>query len=158
MSKEIQPSQLCYDLLKHYEGLELEAYQCSAGKWTIGYGQTYYTDGRAVKKGDTITKQQAEDGLKETIRTFAISVIQALKTPVKQHQYDALVCLCYNIGIGAFEKSTLLREINKGADKDAIKHQWLRWNKVNKKEVRGLTLRRQSEYHLFDTGTIKIFN
>lgn len=156
--KPIQPSKLCYDLLKHYEGLKLEAYQCSAKKWTIGYGQTYYADGRQVKQGDKITKQQAEDGLRIILQTYAISVHQALKIGVRQHQYDALCCLAYNIGIGAFEGSTLLKLVNKGANIADIEKWWLVWNKAKGKVLEGLTSRRKSEFHLFKTGEIKIYN
>lgn len=156
--KKPEPSKLCYELLKHYEGLRLEAYQCSAGKWTIGFGQTYYADGRQVRKGDKITRKQAEDGLPVILSTYAISVYQALKTGVRQHQYDALCCLAYNIGIGAFESSTLLKKINKGADMSEIEKWWLVWNKAKGQVLDGLTARRKSEFHLFKTGEIKIYN
>lgn len=156
------PSDKCYQLLKHYEGCKLKAYQCSAGKWTIGYGATYYPDGRQVKQGDTITQDEAESMLPTILRTYAISVQQAIKTTLLQHQYDALCCLCYNIGIGAFERSTLLRNINAGASKDNIQKQWLSWDKARVngvlKPLKGLTNRRQSEYHLFATGEVKYFN
>jgi len=154
----MQPSILCYKLLKHYEGCKLEAYRDGGGVLTIGYGQTYHTDGKPVRKGDKITKQQAETGLTTILRTYAISVYQALKVNVKQHQYDALVCLCYNIGIGGFERSTLLKLINKGGNIEDIEKWWLVWNKDNGKVVRGLTNRRASEFHLYNTGEIKYFN
>lgn len=156
--KKPEPSELCYKLIRHYEGLKLEAYVCSGGKLTIGYGQTYYADGRQVRQGDRITQQQADEGLPVILSTYAISVYQALKTGVRQHEYDALCCLAYNIGIGAFEKSTLLKLINKGADIAEIEKWWLVWNKANGKVLNGLTARRKSEFHLFKTGEIKIYN
>lgn len=155
--KILQPSELCYTLLKHFEGCKLQAYQCSADKWTIGYGNTYYPDGRPVRKGDKITQQQAEDYLPIVLRTYAISVSQALKINILQHQYDALCCLAYNIGIGGFEKSTLLGKINKGADISEVKKWWLVWNKVKGRVEKGLVRRRKSEFHLYDTGKIDFF-
>lgn len=154
----IQPSILCYSLLKHHEGCELEAYECSGGKMTIGYGNTYHPDGKPVRKGDKITKQQAEAYLPLIVKTFAISVNQALKVNLQQHQFDALVCLAYNIGVGNFEKSTLLKLINKGAGMDDIEKWWLVWNKAKGKVLKGLTARRKSEFHLYKEATIKIFN
>ena len=48
------------DLIKQFEGLKLKAYQCSAGKWTIGFGNTFYEDGKPVKQGDVITRERAD--------------------------------------------------------------------------------------------------
>lgn len=125
---------------------------------TVGYGNTYHPDGKPVRKGDKITKQQAEAYLPIIVKTFAISVSQALKVNLQQHQFDALVCLAYNIGVGNFEKSTLLKLINKGAGMDEIEKWWLVWNKAKGKVLNGLTARRKSEFHLYKEATIKIFN
>lgn len=154
----MKPSILCYSLIRHYEGCKLEAYKCSAGVWTIGFGNTFHPDGRPVKQGDTITQQQAEQYLMIILKTFAISVNQALKIHIAQHQYDALVCLTYNIGVGNFEKSTLLKLINKEAPITEIEKWWLVWNKAKGKVLNGLTARRKSEFHLYKEATIKIFN
>lgn len=154
----MQPSILCYSLLKHYEGLELEAYECSGGKMTIGYGNTYHPNGKPVRKGDKITIQQAEAYLPTIVQTFAISVNQALKVNVQQHQFDALVCLAYNIGVGNFEKSTVLKLINKGGSLADIEKWWLAWNKAKGVVLNGLVARRKSEFHLYKEATIKIFN
>lgn len=156
--KAFSPSKLCYELLKHHEGCKLVAYQCSAKKWTIGFGNTYYPDGRSVKQGDTITQAQADEYLPLILNTYAISVYQALKAYVRQYQYDALVCMCYNIGIRAFEQSTLLKLINKGSSITLIEAEFLKWNKAGGKPIAGLTNRRKSEFHLYSTGQIKFFN
>lgn len=160
--KQYNPSELCYKLLKHYEGCKLEAYKCSANKITIGYGNTYYTDGKPVKMGDKITQKQAEEMLPLILNTYALSVFQLVKTYIKQHQFDALVCLAYNIGIGNFEKSTLLKIVNKGGSLVQIEAEFMKWNKARVNGVLtpldGLTYRRKSEYHLYSTGEVKFFN
>jgi lysozyme len=156
--KPVEPSDKCYQLLKHYEGLKLEAYLCSGNVWTIGYGQTYYADGRRVKQGDRITKEEAEAGLPIILKTYAISVHQKVRVGISQSQFDALCSFAYNVGIGAFDSSTLLQVINRERPIDEIEAQFMRWNKAGGKVVNGLTARRKSEFHLFATGEVKYFN
>lgn len=142
------PSKACYDLIKEFEGLELEAYLCPSKIWTIGYGSTFYADGKPVKQGDKITKEQAEALLPNIVTKFAQSVTASLKIPVKQNQFDALVSLCYNIGIGNFRASTLLKLVNKGQfDKAAL--EFAKWNKSKGKVLTGLVRRREAERVLF---------
>lgn len=137
-------------LIAKFEGLELKAYQDSAGIWTIGYGNTRnpYT-GLPIKKGDKITKKEALDWLKITTAAVEADVKRLVKVPVNTNQSLALASLVFNIGAGAFARSTLLRLLNIGAEKSAIAAQFLRWNKVNGKEVKGLTNRRKAEAELF---------
>ena len=100
-------SQQGLELLKQFEGLELKAYQDSAGIWTIGYGDT----GPSVSRGITITKQEAEERLKARLtREFEPGVVSLVKVPLTQNQFDALVCFAYNVGIQALRDSTLLKK------------------------------------------------
>ncbi|NDA63923.1 MAG: lysozyme [Chitinophagia bacterium] len=137
-------------LIAKFEGLELEAYKDSAGIWTIGYGNTRnpYT-GLPIKKGDKITKKEALDWLRITTTAVEADVKRLVKVPINTNQRLALASLVFNIGAGAFARSTLLRLLNSGAEKSAIAAQFLRWNKVNGKEVKGLTNRRKAEAELF---------
>lgn len=137
-------------LIAKFEGLELEAYQDSAGIWTIGYGniRNPYT-GIPIKKGDKITEKEALDWLRITTTAVEADVKRLVKVPINTNQRLALASLVFNIGAGAFARSTLLRLLNSGAEKSAIAAQFLRWNKVNGKEVRGLTNRRKAEAELF---------
>ena len=137
-------------VIAQFEGLELKAYQDSAGIWTIGYGNTRnpYT-GLPVKQGDTITKKEALDWLKITTAAVEADVKRLVKVPINTNQQLALASLVFNIGTGAFARSTLLRLLNSGADKAAVAAQFLRWNKVKGKEVKGLTRRRKAESELF---------
>ena len=156
--KPVEPSQKCYDLIKHYEGCKLKAYRCAAGILTIGYGNTYYPDGRRVKEGDVITKEQAAEYLPLILKTYAISVHDKVRVGINQNQFDALCSFAYNVGIGAFDKSTLLQVVNRERPFDEIEIQFMRWNKANAKVLKGLTARRKSEFHLFKTGEVKFFN
>ena len=74
---------------------------------------------------------------------------KAVKVPVTQSQFDAMVSLAYNIGQGAFAKSTLVKELNAGASKAEVAVQFMRWNKANGRELAGLTRRRKAEKNLF---------
>ena len=137
-------------IIAKFEGLELKAYQDSAGIWTIGYGNTRnpYT-GLPVKQGDTITNKEALDWLRITVAATEGEVKRLVKVPINNNQQLALASLVFNIGAGAFARSTLLRLLNSGADKAAVAAQFLRWNMVKGKEVPGLTKRRKAESELF---------
>lgn len=136
--------------LKQWEGLRLEAYLCSAGKWTIGYGHT-----GDVKPGDLITAREAELLLKRDLARFESGVAALVTAPLGQHQFDALVSFAFNVGLDAFEGSTLLRKLN-ALDYDAVPAEFMRWNKVTKggKKVvePGLTNRRAAEVGLWAHG------
>lgn len=151
---KLTASSKCYDIIKHYEGCELEAYLCPAGIPTIGYGSTFYADGKPVKLGDKITQQQADELLPALVNKFAISVNNGLKVDIKQYQFDALVSLTYNIGIGNFRKSTLLGLINKKAADFQIASEFAKWNKSNGEVLKGLVKRRKSEATLYITGNV----
>lgn len=136
------------DLIKEFEGFRSEAYLCPANVWTIGFGSTFYPDGRKVKKSDRITKEEAEKLLMTTVQTFADGVNKAVKVPLTSNQFSALVSLCFNIGISAFQKSTLVRVLNEGNYGEAA-NQFLRWNRGGGKVLAGLTRRRNRERELF---------
>ena len=143
-----QVSQEGIELIKRFEGLELQAYQDVAGIWTIGYGHT----GPEVGPGMSITPQQAEQLLIEDLERFEPGVSEGLKVNVTQSQFDALVSLSYNIGVSAFQRSTALKRINKGDFEGAAEAiTW--WNKATingrKQPVLGLTRRRSAEAALF---------
>jgi GH24 family phage-related lysozyme (muramidase) len=138
------------EIIANFEGLRLNAYQDSGGLWTIGYGTTINpVTGIPIKKGDTITKDTALTWLRMQTAATETQVKGKLKVKQNANQISALTSLAYNIGIGAFSRSTLLRLINTGAKANDIAAQFLRWNKVNGKEVPGLTRRRQLEADLY---------
>ena len=136
-------------ILKLSEGLRLTAYPDPGSRdgtpWTIGYGHT-----KGVRKGQTITKRQAEEFLTQDLKVYEDAVNRLVKVPLTQNQFDALLSFVYNIGIGAFTHSTLLRVLNRGEYALASK-QFPRWNKNDGKEMVGLTNRRAEEKALFDS-------
>ena len=137
------------ELIKEFEGFSSVAYLCSAKKATIGYGNTFWEDGTPVKIGDQISKERAETLLKHVVDNFSVAVEVDIKIEVTQNQFDALVSLAYNIGLGAFKNSTLLRQLNRGNFVGASQ-EFLRWNKSNGKPLLGLTRRREREKLLFE--------
>ena len=142
-------SSLGLELIKEFEGFSANAYLCPAKIPTIGYGNTFYSDGRKVKLGEQISKTDALELLEKIAnKDFADKIFSAIKVPVAQNQFDAMVSLAYNIGTGSFLKSTLLKKVNAGDFTGAGK-EFLRWNKAGGKEVLGLTKRREREKQLF---------
>lgn len=133
------------ELIKSFEGLRLKAYKCPAGVWTIGYGHT-----KGVKEGDVITEQEAEDMLKKDVVGFEINVRGAVIPNLNDHQYDALTSFAYNVGLGNFRKSTLLRLINSGITaREDITNQFMRWVYAGGKKLTGLVRRRTAEAELY---------
>ena len=133
----------CIQLIKRFEGLYLNAYVCPAGVLTIGYGHT-----KGVKPGDEINEMQAEIYLMEDLEEVE-KQLNHLSLPVNQNQFDALCSFIFNLGIGNFMQSTLLKKLKAG-DKTAA-DEILRWDKSGGKVLPGLTARRKAEYDLFCT-------
>lgn len=130
-------------LIKEFEGLYLEAYLCPAKKWTIGYGHT-----KTVKPGMKITEAGADALLRHDLAWCEDAVNDNVKVPLTQNQYDALVSFIFNVGAGAFKRSTLLRKLNAG-DYAGAANEFPRWNKGGGRVLRGLVRRREAERKLF---------
>jgi GH24 family phage-related lysozyme (muramidase) len=138
-------------LIKEFEGCKLSAYQCPAGIWTIGIGSTHYGDGTPVTKNRTLPNEGAAMALLAATIGQYEKAVNATGVELTQNEYDALVCLCYNIGAGNFFKSTLVKMLKAGDDKAEIAKQFLRWDKAGGKPLAGLTRRRNAEAELFLT-------
>lgn len=130
------------------EGNVLTAYQDSVGIWTIGVGHTSAAGLPKVAKGLKITAAESDEILSRDLKTFEAGVRAAVKVPLNQNEFDALVSLAFNIGVGAFSKSTLVKKLNAG-DRAGAADQFLVWNKAGGKTLKGLTTRRQSERKQF---------
>lgn len=130
-------------LLESFEKCRLEAYQDGGGVWTIGWGHT-----RGVKAGDTCNQAQADSWLMSDLTEAETAIDAAVKYPLNQNQFDALVCLVYNIGVEAFQKSTLLKYLNLNKMQMADS-EFLKWNHDNGVVVLGLVRRRRAERALF---------
>ena len=142
----ISPSGI--DLIRNFESLRLNAYDDGVGVWTIGYGTTKYPNGIRVKKGDTCTLEQAKSYMQHDLKKFEQTVNTAVKVPLNQNQFDALVSLAYNIGSTAFKNSTLVRQLNEGNHKAAA-NQFNVWVNAGGKRMQGLVNRRATERTLF---------
>jgi len=136
--------------IREFEALRLEAYQCSAKKWTIGYGHT-----KGVKEGDTCTEEEAEAWLFEDCQDV-IKGLQSIKFNVdlNENQWAALISLIFNIGITHFNTSTVKKELlKKKWSPVLLSRAWKMWNKetVDGKKVvsNGLVRRRKKEVTLF---------
>ena len=135
------------EIIKEFEGLHLTAYLCPANVWTIGYGSTIHPDGRRVMRGDTITMQQAEDYLMvEIMRRLAA---MNLPDSLNDNQRAALVSFAYNVGIGAFSRSTLWRKVIINRNDPTIRNEFMKYNRANGRVLRGLTRRRRAEADLY---------
>ena len=137
-------------LIKEFEGFRANPYLCSAGVPTIGYGSTRYADGDGVSLRDpAISESQAEELFRTTLASYEAGVSKVVKVEIEQYEFDALVSLCYNIGIGNFTSSTLVRLLNEGGAPIDVAAQFLRWNRANSRVIPGLTARRERERALF---------
>lgn len=134
-------------ILLEFEGLYLSPYLCPAGVWTIGLGTTRYPDGRPVSPRDPrITKDQAwviaKHQMINDYMTKAVELCPGQLTTAGR--LAAVSDFCYNLGVGAFQSSTLRRKINQD-DWDAVPAQFARWNKAGGRVLRGLVRRRAME-------------
>lgn len=145
---EMRVSPSGIDLICNFEGLELKAYDDGVGVWTIGFGTTKYPNGIRVKKGDTCTLDQAKAYMQNDLKAFEQTVNNAVKVPLNQNQFDALVSLAYNIGSTAFKNSTLVKRLNEGNYKAAA-NQFDVWVNAGGKRMQGLVNRRAAEKALF---------
>lgn len=141
-------SQKGLDLIKSFEGLRLNAYLDSVNVPTIGYGTTVYPNGKKVKIGDNCTSDQAEEYLQTDINRRAAAVGEI---GVNQNQFDAILSFCYNLGLGAWNKSTLRKKVLADPNDPAIRSEFMKWNKAGGKVLEGLTRRRKAEADLYFT-------
>ena len=141
-----------YDLIKEFEGLKLKPYLCSASVPTIGYGSTYYENGKKVKLTDApITKERADDLFEIVADDFAKRVLTLIKKPLTQNQFNSIVSFAFNLGVRALQNSTLLRLVNINPNDANIAKEFLKWNKAGGVVVKGLTNRRIKESALYYT-------
>lgn len=136
-------------LCRHFEGLHLKPYLCPKGIPTIGYGATFYEDGRRVSLTDApITKGRAEALLDwHLTRYFLPPVMNLCPTADTPGRIAALVDFAFNLGVGRLKSSTLRRKVLL-SDWGAVKVELAKWNKAGGKVLRGLSRRRQAEIEL----------
>lgn len=133
-----------YEIIKQHEGLRLDAYQDVAGYWTIGYGHLIQPD----ENYQSITIEMATALLIEDVARFEKAVNKNVKVPLTQNMFNALVSFAFNVGVAAFEKSTLLQKLNKG-DYIGANEELKRWVYAGGEVYSGLEKRREQEQRLF---------
>lgn len=132
-------------LIQSFESCRLEAYLPTPDDVpTIGWGHT-----KGVRMGDSCTQEEADAWFLEDLAWVEECVNKAVTACVTQNEFDALCSLCFNIGCGAFGKSTLVKLLNSN-DYDGASEQFARWNKQAGRELAGLTRRRAEEARLFE--------
>lgn len=145
----MRASENAYKLIKESEGLKLEAYQCPAGLWTIGYGHTGRVNGKAIQEGLIITEEIANELLENDVRYCELSLDKLFDVELNQNQFDALIDFVFNLGEPALRGSTLRKYINNGHFELAAA-EFGKWVHAGKKVLPGLVIRREKERQLFE--------
>jgi lysozyme len=138
-------------LIKHHEGVRNRAYRCPAGLFTIGVGHLI-GDGKSLPAdwNRTFTAEEIDGLLKSDLRRFELGVHKMLpNVPLRQHEFDALVSFCFNLGLGCFQRSTLRQALLRG-DKKAAMESLVKYCRAGGKILRGLQTRRLDERALFE--------
>jgi lysozyme len=138
-------------LIKHHEGVRSRPYRCPANLWTCGVGHLI-GDGKHLPDSWNRTFTEAEiDGLlKSDLRRFELGVHKMLpNVPLRQHEFDAIISFCFNLGLGCFQRSTLRQALLRG-DKKAAMESLVKYCRAGGKILRGLQIRRLDEKALFE--------
>jgi len=138
------------DLIKSFEGFSSKPYLCPAKIPTIGYGITFYPDGKKVTMKDaSITEEEGVKLLKSMLVKFEQYVDSYCVDTVNQNQFDALVSFCYNLGPSNLKSSTLLKKVNTNPNDPTIEAEFMKWTKAGGKTLKGLVRRREAESKLY---------
>ena len=138
-------------LIKHHEGVRNRPYRCPANLFTVGVGHLI-GDGKSLPESWNRTFTEAEiDGLlKSDLRRFELGVHKMLpNVPLRQHEFDAIISFCFNLGLGCFQRSTLRQALLRG-DKKAAMESLVKYCRAGGKILRGLQIRRLDEKALFE--------
>lgn len=146
-------SQRFVALIEHLEGFRAKAYKDLGGVLTIGFGHLVRPEEHYLHEA-VLTREEATTLLLKDIELAAIAVKRLVTYPLRQPQFDALVSFVFNVGVGAFEESTLLRMLNDGHCCCAVPSEMARWNKVHGVAKAGLIARRNAEIAMIWIGDV----
>ena len=144
-------SERAIKLIKHHEGVRNRPYRCPANLYTVGVGHLI-GDGKSLPESWNRTFTEAEiDGLlKSDLRRFELGVHKMLpNVPLRQHEFDAIISFCFNLGLGCFQRSTLRQALLRG-NKKAAMESLVKYCRAGGKILRGLQIRRLDEKALFE--------
>jgi lysozyme len=147
----VNVSKAAIALIKHHEGVRNRPYRCPANLYTVGVGHLI-GDGKSLPESWNRTFSQEEiDGLlKSDLRRFELGVSKMLpNVPLRQHEFDAIISFCFNLGLGCFQRSTLRQALLRG-DKKAAMESLVKYCRAGGKILRGLQIRRLDEKALFE--------
>jgi lysozyme len=147
----VNVSKAAIALIKHHEGVRSRPYRCPANLWTVGVGHLI-GDGKSLPDSWNRTFSQEEiDGLlKSDLRRFELGVSKMLpNVPLRQHEFDAIISFCFNLGLGCFQRSTIRQALLRG-DKKAAMESLVKYCRAGGKILRGLQIRRLDERALFE--------
>ena len=139
-------------LIRHHEGVRSRPYRCPAGLWTVGVGHLI-GDGKSLPaEWDRVfTKEEIDGILKRDLRRFELGVHKMLPNmPLRQHEFDALVSFCFNLGLGCFQRSTVRQALLRD-DKEAAMESLVKYCRAGGKVLKGLQTRRLDEKALFES-------
>ena len=150
MSKITKTGTAGIELIKKFEGFMSKPYKCPAGIPTIGYGATFYPNGKKVTMADkSITEAEATELLKSMLKSFEQYVDSYCIDTITQNQFDALVSFCYNLGPANLKASTLLKKVNANPNDETIRAEFMKWTKAGGRTLKGLVTRRTAEADLY---------
>ena len=138
-------------LIKHHEGVRNRPYRCPANLWTVGVGHLI-GDGKSLPDSwnRTFSAEEIDGILKSDLRRFELGVHKMLpNVPLRQHEFDAIISFCFNLGLGCFQRSTLRQALLRG-DKKAAMESLVKYCRAGGKILRGLQIRRLDEKALFE--------
>ncbi len=146
----MKASNVCIQLLKHHEGVRYKPYRCPAGLWTVGVGHLI-GDGKSLPRewDKTFTQDEVNGILKSDLRRFELGISKMLpNVPLRQHEFDAILSFCFNLGLGCFQRSTIRQALLRG-DKEQAMESLVKYCRAGGKILKGLQNRRLDEKQLF---------
>ena len=138
-------------LIKHHEGIRNKPYRCPAGLWTVGVGHLI-GNGKTLPTewNKTFTNEEIDGILKRDLNRFELGVHKMLPNVLlRQHEFDAIISFCFNLGLGCFQRSTLRQALLRG-DKKAAMESLVKYCRAGGKILKGLQTRRLDEKALFE--------
>ena len=146
----MKASNVCIQLLKHHEGVRYKPYTCPANLWTVGVGHLI-GDGKSLPRewNKTFTQAEVDGLLKRDLSRFELGISKMLpNVPLRQHEFDAILSFCFNLGLGCFQRSTIRQALLRG-DKEQAMESLVKYCRAGGKILKGLQNRRLDERKLF---------